>query len=114
MSKSAVLAAATAAMLGALSIATAPSAEAHRYRYHSDRVVVFYGHPPHVYDGYRPYYGPYYYREVGLYQRPAGIFRPGGVVFRPFDAAPSQIYCRRWGFTYTWHGRPKKWRCMAW
>jgi len=114
MTKTAHIAAAAAGIVAALSLGAAPSAEAHKYRHHSDGMVVFYGTPPSVYDGYRPYRGPYYYREVGLYQRPAGILRPAGIVFRPHEAAPSPIYCRRWGFTYGWSGKPKKFRCMAW
>ncbi len=117
MSKSAFLAAATAATFGALSLAAAPSAEAggYKYGYRSDGVVVFVGSPPYAYDGYRPYRGPYYFVRSGIYQEPEGIFRPAGVVFRPYYAAPSPVYCGRWGYAkYNRWGKPKKWRCLAW
>lgn len=117
MSKTALLTAATAALLGALSFAAAPSAEAggYKYGYRSSGVIVFVGPPPYVYDGYRPYRGPYYFRREGIYQQPEGIFRPAGIVYRPYYAAPSPVYCRGWGFKYDrrWV-KPKKWRCMAW
>jgi hypothetical protein len=107
MSKAVVLAAATAAMVGALSIGTAPRAEAHKHRYWDGGVVFFYGRPYEGYNGYRPYYGPFY-------GRPAGIFRPAGIVYRPFHAKRSEAYCRGWGWVYSRCGKYAKWRCLAW
>ena len=109
MSKAVVYAAATAAMVGALSLGTAPTAEAGGYR-HWDRggVVVFYARPYEYYGGYRPYYGPYYYG------RPAGPLYPAGIVYRPFYADPSPRYCRGWGWVYSRCGRYAKWRRLAW
>lgn len=115
MSKAVVYAAATAAMVGALSLGTAPDAEAGGYR-HWDRggVVVFYGRPYEGYGGYRHYHGPYYYRGDPYYGRPAGIFRPAGIVYRPFYAEPGPRYCRGWGWVRSHCGKYAKWRCLAW
>jgi len=121
MSKSVLLAVATAATFGALSVAMAPAAEAHKYRYEADAYRydplvdrVFYGTPRHVYNGYRPYNGPYFYRRVGIHQQPVGIFRPVGVSYRPYFMDRGPAHCLRWSFTYSRSGKPKKFRCMMW
>ena len=101
-----VAVAATAAMVGALSMVTTPNAHAGGYG-HRHGGGVFYGRPSEFYNGYRPYYGPFY-------GRPAGIFRPAGIVYRPFDAEPGPRYCRGWGWVYSHCGRYAKWRCLAW
>ena len=125
MSKTAVLAAASAAMFGALSLVTAPGAEAYKdgygYRHGYEGSRIYYGSPPYVYSGYRPYYGPYYYPRARYYPeeyyyrgRPAGIFRPAGIVYRPSYAVRSEEYCRGWGWVYSRCGKYRKWRCLAW
>jgi hypothetical protein len=94
MPKTILLAAATAATVAALSLAAASSAEARKYR--RGGVQIFIG-TPYVYGAYRPYYGPYDYRPVGMYYRPS-YYDP---------------YCRRWRWVYTRSGKAKR-RCVAW
>jgi hypothetical protein len=113
MSKAVVLAAATAVMFGTLSLGPTPGAEAGGYRHWDGGVVVFYGRPYEGYSGYRPYYGRYYYGGP-YYGRPAGIFRPAGIVYRPFYAEPSPRYCGGWGWVRSRCGKYTKWRCLAW
>ncbi len=120
MARSRVIAAATAAIVGALSfgalsLGSASDAEAGGYRHRDGGVIVYYPTPYDFHSGYRPHYGPYYrgYYDP-YYGRPRGIFRPAGIVYRPFHAEPSPIYCRGWGWVYSKCGKYARWRCLNW
>lgn len=120
MSRSRAIAAATAAIFGVLSFAalsfgTASNAEAGGYRYRDGGVVIFIPGPPEFYSGYRPRYAPYYRGHFDpYYGRPAGIFRPAGIVYRPYYAERSPVFCRGWGWVYSRCGKYAKWRCLHW
>lgn len=117
MSRTRVFVAAAVGMFGALSLGTAPEAEAGGYR-HWDRgpVVVYYPRPYEYYGGYRAYYGSPVIRGYydPYYGRPASPYHPAGIVYRPFYAEPSPVYCRGWGWVYSRCGRYAKWRCLNW
>lgn len=99
MSKPLVLAAMTAAMAAAFSLAGTSSAEARKYKYRHGGVSIHVG-TPYFYGGDRPYYAPYYYR-------------PAGVYYSPYYSGRYEPYCRRWGWVYSRSGKAK-WRCVAW
>ncbi len=94
MSKSILLAAATVAAVAALSLATAPNAEARKYHRHGGVSVYFGG--PVVYGGYR------HYRHRGYYGYATSSY------YRGFEPR-----CYRWGWVHSRSGKAK-WRCVAW
>ena len=110
MSKTAVLAAASAVMFGAVSLATAPTAEAGGYRDRYYGGGYYYG-TPYVYGGYRPYYGPYYYRPY-YYPPPVYIRPPAAVYYRPFYRY-DRPECLSWVKVYSRCGKVRR-QCVAW
>ncbi|HWV81661.1 MAG TPA: hypothetical protein VNZ50_09555 [Hyphomicrobiaceae bacterium] len=94
MSKPYFLAITSAATVALVSLAAAPSAEAHRYhRHRHGGVSVVIG-------------APFFYGGYGYYPRYGGYYAPYG--YRRYEPV-----CRRWGWVHSRSGRAK-WRCIAW
>jgi hypothetical protein len=94
MSKPYLLAIVTAATVALVSLAAAPSAEAHRYRHRHGGVSVVIG-------------APFFYGGYGYYSPRYDAYPP------PYYYRGYEPVCRRWGWVHSRSGRAK-WRCIAW